>query len=276
MTVVTFDELLGKLEHLLEVLRAPTPDSEGASTPAEDTGPDPAADDEDDLGDEYEDEEDDGAARRAMLTLAGLIPRNHVARELAPWSPTPKLGPGSTMADVNHVVGQMLAKLGDNKVVDIEDRFTRCLGPEATPAEALLLTHIVGMSDGYNTVWPIEDWPSRSTTGWHTSVAFRPELDGAQPSFGFETRHNGVAKQLAVFIDTQRPGERLPEKLRIETALVARGARGARVMSISANDVLVDGASSAETIETILGEISDEVLFEDGQIDRPWVRPDRR
>lgn len=226
----------------------------------------------DKLGSALRTVEDWEAGRRQsplMLRLALAA----VARELAPWSPTPKLGPGSTVDDVNHIVGQMLAKLGDDHVVDIEDRFTRCLGPDATPAEALLLAHVMGMSDGYNTVWPIEDWRSRPTTGWHTSVAFRPEMDGAQPSLGFETRHGAVAKQLAVFIDTQRPGERLPEKLRIETALVARGVR---VMSISANDVLVDGASHAETIETILSEISDEVLFEDGQIDHPWKRPDRR
>ncbi len=196
-----------------------------------------------------------------------------VARELSPWSATPKLGPSSKTEDVDHVVRKMFARLGDDHVVDVDDRFARCLGSDATPAEKLLLAHCMEMSDGYNHVDPIEDWSSRPTTGWRTSMAFRPEMDGAQPSLGFESRHNKVAKQLAVFIDTHRPGERLPEKLRTETALVARGVR---VISLSANDVLVDGDSSRETIETVLSEMTDEVLCKDGQISRAWKRPDRR
>jgi hypothetical protein len=157
--------------------------------------------------------------------------------------------------------------------VDVDDRFERCLGADATPAEKLLLAHCMEMSDGYNHVDPIDDWSSRPSTGWHTSMAFRPEMNGARPSLGFESRHNKVAKQLAVFIDTHRPGERLPEKLRTETALVARGVR---VISLSANDVLIDGDSSRETIETVLSEMTDEVLCEDGQISHAWKRPDRR
>jgi transcriptional regulator with XRE-family HTH domain len=196
-----------------------------------------------------------------------------VARELSPWRATPKLGPSSTMEDVDHVVRKMFARLGDNHVVDVDDRFERCLGADATPAEKLLLAHCMEMSDGYNHVDPIDDWSSRPSTGWHTSMAFRPEMNGARPSLGFESRHNKVAKQLAVFIDTHRPGERLPEKLRTETALVARGVR---VISLSANDVLVDGDSSRETIETVLSEMTDEVLCEDGQISHAWKRPDRR
>ena len=196
-----------------------------------------------------------------------------VARELSPWRATPELGPSSTIEDVEHVAQQMFARLGDSHAVDLDDRFKRCLSADATPAEKLLLAHCIEMSDGYNHVNPIEDWSSRPTTGWHTSLAFRPGMDGARPSLGFESRHDKVAKQLAVFIDTHRPGERLPEKLRIETALVARGIR---VISLSANDVLVDGESSRETIETVLSEMTDEVLYEDGQIDHAWKRPDRR
>jgi transcriptional regulator with XRE-family HTH domain len=39
-----------------------------------------------------------------------------VARELSPWRATPKLGPSSTMEDVDHVVRKMFARLGDNHV----------------------------------------------------------------------------------------------------------------------------------------------------------------
>lgn len=216
--------------------------------------------------------EDWEAGRRqspSMLRMALAA----VARELPPWRTTPKLGPSSTMDDVDQVVRKMFARLGDDHVVDLEDRFERCLGSDATPAEKLLLAHSMEMSDGYNRVDPLDDWSSRPTKGWHTSMAFRPEMDGARPSLGFESRHNNVAKQLAVFIDTHRPGERLPEKLRTETALVARGVR---VIALSANDVLVDGANSRETIETVLTEMVEEVLCEDGQISHAWKRPDRR
>lgn len=196
-----------------------------------------------------------------------------VARELSPWRATPKLGPCSTMEDIEYVAREMFARLGDSHAGDLDDRFKRSVSADATPAEKLLLAHCIEMSDGYNYVGSVEDWSSRPTTGWHTSMAFRPEMDGARPSLGFEARHNKIAKQLAVFIDTHRPGERLPEKLRIETALVARGIR---VISLSANDVLVDGDSSRETIGIVLSEMTEEVLYEDGQIDRAWKRPDPR
>ncbi|QPF90788.1 helix-turn-helix domain-containing protein [Bradyrhizobium commune] len=196
-----------------------------------------------------------------------------IARELSPWCATPKLCPSSTIDDVGQVVRKMFARLGDDHVVDLSDLFERCLSSDATPAERLLLAHCMEISDGYNRVDPLEEWSSRPMKGWHTSMAFRPEIDGVRPSLGFETRHDNVAKRMAVFIDTHRPGERLPEKLRTETALVARGVR---VISLSANDVLVDGESSKETIETVLSEMAEEVLCEAGQISHAWKRPDRR
>jgi len=216
--------------------------------------------------------EDWEAGRRQSPSML-RVALSAVARELSPWRATPKLDPSSTMNDVDQVVRKMFARLGDNHVVDLDDRFESCLVSEATPAEKLLLAHCMEMSDGYNIVDPLEDWSSRPTKGWQTSMAFHPEMDGARPSLGFESRHNNVAKQLAVFIDTHRPGERLPEKLRTETALVARGIR---VISLSANDVLLDGANSKETIETVLTEMTEEVLCEDGQISHAWKRPDRR
>jgi len=166
----------------------------------------------------------------------------------------------------------MFARLGDDHAVDLSDLFDRCLSPDATVAERLLLAHCMEISNGYNRVDALEDWSSRPNMGWHTSMSFRPDLEGARPSLGFETRCDHVARQLAVFIDTHRPGERLPEKLRIETALVARGIR---VISLSENDVFVNGASHMETIETVLTEMAEEVLLDSGHITRAWKRPNR-
>jgi hypothetical protein len=97
-------------------------------------------------------------------------------------------------------------------------------------------------------------------------------MNGARPSLGFESRHNKVAKQLAVFIDTHRPGGAASEETSHRNS--AGVARGVRVISLSANDVLVDGDSSRETIETVLSEMTDEVLCEDGQISHAWKRTD--
>ena len=76
-----------------------------------------------------------------------------------------------------------------------------------------------------------------------------------------------------IFVDRHRPGERLPAKVRIETALIARGFR---VLSFSEIDVLVNGLTCAETIDLVIGELVDEVLFEAGQVQSAWKRPDRR
>lgn len=216
--------------------------------------------------------EDWEAARRQPPAMLGVA-LAAVGRGLEAWRPRPVLGPSPSAADVDLVVKMLFHELADSRLVDLDDRFQRCLGPEAAPAERLLLAYMMDMSDGYNRVDALEDWSSRPANGWSTVVAFRPELDGATPAFGFETRYNRAAKQLAVFVDSHRPGERLPEKLRIETALVARGVR---VISLSVNDILVNGTAARETIETVLSELADEVLFDAGKISQPWKRRDHR
>lgn len=216
--------------------------------------------------------EDWEAGRRkapAMLRLALAA----LARGLSPWEPMPTVGPGATMEEVGREARRLFAQLGDDFADRLDDEFGRSLAADATPAETLLLATMMGVSDGYNRVELWEDWATRPKAGWHTSMGFRPDMHGARPTLGFETRHGDVAKHLAVFVDTHRPGERLPEKLRVETAMVTRGVR---VVSFSAVDVLADSESCKDTIETVLSEIADEVLHEDGQISAPWKRPDRR
>jgi transcriptional regulator with XRE-family HTH domain len=216
--------------------------------------------------------EDWEAGRRkapAMLRLA----MGAVARGLQPWRPMPALGPTSGVKDVLREAKRLFDEQGDDYAAMIEDEFRRSLADDATPAEMLLYAHVMRLNDGYNRAEVYENWASRPKAGWHTVVAFRPDLEVATPTLGFETRLDNVAKQLAVFVDQHRPGERLPEKVQVETALLERGVR---VVSFSATDVLVDCENCKATIETVIEEIAGEVLHEAGKIERAWKRPERR
>ena len=216
--------------------------------------------------------EDWEAGRRqppAMLRLA----LGAVARGIRPWTDWKQLRPGATMEDVSAVAAQCFAIRGDDYAVDLDDEWGRSLDEKATPAEALLLANLLGKSDGYNEIHAIEDWGSRGTSGWHTYIANRPKMEGGSPSFMVSCRDGGVEKMIAVFIDAIRPGERLPRKVQVETALIARGIR---VLVFSETDVLVDPETVTDTVETVIGEVMDEVLFERGHVAKAWVSPTRR
>lgn len=216
--------------------------------------------------------EDWEAGRRQPPPLLRLV-LAAIERKLEPWRlPTP-IGPDSTPADIREAATRRFQLLGDDEVARHEDDYARALRDEATPAEMLILARMVHVSDGYQWTQLYDDWSQRPKSGWHTTFAFRPDFQAARPTIGFETRYDNVAKQLAVFIDIHRPGERLPEKVQAENALLARGIK---VISFSALDVLADTERCTDTIEMVLGEIAEEVLFEAGQIEVAWKRPDRR
>lgn len=216
--------------------------------------------------------EDWEAGRRGppgMLRLALAA----LAREIPPWQPTPTLGPAATKEEATLVVSGILARLGDERASRFVDQFHDRVVEDATPADMVLCAQMMGLEDGYNAADLWEKWQSWPETGWRTSVVFWPEMYGAKPTIGIETRYGDKVRELAVFVDHHRPGERLPEKLKIETAMVARGVR---VVSLSAADVLTNGEQCKETIEMIVSEMVDEVLYDAGQIASAWKRPDRR
>ena len=216
--------------------------------------------------------EDWEAGRRqppAMLRLA----LSALARGVQPWTGPKQLRPGATMDDISEVASHRFAVLGDHYAIDIDDEWRRGLADTATPAEALLLAHVLGKSDGYNKIHALEDWSARPTKGWETNISHRPNVEGSSPSFMIACRDGDVEKQIAVFIDAIRPGERLPRKVQIETALIARGVR---VLTFSETDVLVDPEAVSDTVETVISEVMDEVLVARGHIANAWVSPSRR
>lgn len=196
-----------------------------------------------------------------------------LARGIGPWRPDPLIGPDASPEDVDFHVAKLLAQRGDDHGENLAEQFSRYLGVEASPAERLLCARMMDQTDGYNPLEIWETWESRIQKGWRTSMAFRPDGFDLRPTIVAEARHDEVAKPLVVFVDKHRPGERLPAKVRIETALIARGYR---VLSFSETDVLMNGPTCAETIEMVIHELIDEALFEAGQISSAWKRPDRR
>lgn len=205
----------------------------------------------------------------AMLRLAFAA----VSRKVAPWREVAPLRPGASMDDVRASAERRFADLGDRHAEAIADEWQSCLSPQGTPAEALLLAQLFDMSDGYNTVQVVEDWNARPKKGWHTSIGHRPNLEVAAPSFAVECRYDDAHRQIAIFVDAIRPGERLPRKVQVETALIARGIR---VLVFSETDVLVDPEAVRETVETVIDEVTDEVLVAAGHIAKAWVSPSRR
>jgi hypothetical protein len=196
-----------------------------------------------------------------------------LARQTGAWVAVPILGPGATHAEVDVHVRNLLADRGHSHVVDLEDLFERALRDGASPAETLLCARLMDAHDGYNRIEILEDWNSRTIKGWRTAMAFRPDGFALRPTIVVEAREEAIVRSLAVFVDKHRPGERLPAKVQCETGLIAQGYR---VLSFSETDVLVNGETCAETIDTVISELVDEVLHEAGHVNSAWVRPDRR
>lgn len=216
--------------------------------------------------------EDWEAGRRQPPPLLRLA-LSAVARRLTPWSPRTTLGPKAAFEDVASHVDRILADRADNHLDQLKDRFENALGLDATPAETLLCVAMMDTQDGYNPVDILEDWSARPQSGWRTSMAFRPDGFDLRPAIVAELRYNDAVRSLVVFVDAHRPGERLPAKVKIETALIARGFR---VLSFSEADIFSNGATCAETVTTVIEELAEEVLFAAGHVTSAWKRADRR
>lgn len=147
---------------------------------------------------------------------------------------------------------------------NLEDAFYETLTGDHSAAEAVMLAHLMTATDGYKEVQLVTDWDSRPRAGWVTSLVFRPSLDkGLTVPFALETRHYQHARQLAITIDRDRPGERLPEKLTRESALIARSYR---VISFTEREILNDPQNCRERVEGILLDMVDDVLVDAGII----------
>lgn len=146
---------------------------------------------------------------------------------------------------------------------DLESRWKDLLPGNQSPAHTLFLAHLITTIDGYHDVVVTHHWESRSKTGWQTTFCYYPDLaEGLAVTFAFECRHDDAARQLAVIVDWDRPGERLPEKITNEARLLALGWR---VITFTETEILAAVDSCREKVEALLFDVMHEVLRDAGQ-----------
>ncbi|WP_316979210.1 PDDEXK family nuclease [Shumkonia mesophila] len=144
---------------------------------------------------------------------------------------------------------------------NLEDKCFDLLPGNHSPAETVMLAHLMTAIDGYNDVETVREWNEIPKSGFQTTLVY---LADAAPSlilaFGLECRCGQTARQLAIEIDHDRPAERLPAKLQRETALIARGFR---VMSFSETEILTAPEACRERVETVLCDMIEQVMTEE-------------
>jgi hypothetical protein len=141
---------------------------------------------------------------------------------------------------------------------DLHDQWAEALPGNHSPAQALLLAHLLTGHDGYNDfVWRGE-WTNRATAGWHTSLFYLADpFPGMLFSFALESRLEDDARQLAIVIEHHRPGERSVERMAQDNAL---SAKGWRVFVVSETEVLADPAEVRQRIESIAFRMAEELI----------------
>ncbi len=179
--------------------------------------------------------------------------------------------PLETMDQAEAEAQRRFAERAEEVRSNLEETFFEMLPGNHSPADAVLLAHLMTAKDGYNDVQLVTDWQKRPTTGWVTSIAFLAELDrGLMAPFAAEARYGDHSRQLAILIDRNRPGERLPVKLQRENALIARGYQ---VIAFTELEILSSPEDCRERVEGVLCDMIDEVLIDAGIISRP---PEKR
>jgi hypothetical protein len=145
---------------------------------------------------------------------------------------------------------------------DFEDQLFANLPGNHSPADVVLLAHLITASDGYNDIrYCNVEWDKRPRSGFQTTLVYLAEpTPGLILTFCLECRCGGTARQLAIEIDRTRPAERLPAKLQRETALIAMDFR---VMSFSETEVLTAPDVCRERVEAVLAEMAEQVMDEE-------------
>ncbi|MDQ1153046.1 DNA-binding transcriptional regulator [Brevundimonas sp. SORGH_AS_0993] len=214
--------------------------------------------------------EDWEAGRRqppAMLRLALAALRFDVR----PWSPI-TIDP--RYPDRESVENSVRDRLHETASDRAQTKFENWLSDTASLplAEAILLGFLETATDGYNDIEWTESWDRLPKSGWRTTMVVKPVLgNGLHPNVAFETRHDEHARRLAVFVDSKRPNERLPGRLRVEQALVDQGFR---VMTFSGEEILADPEGCIDRITGVLMDLVDENLVAAGIIGPPKRKSD--
>lgn len=196
-----------------------------------------------------------------------------LARSISPWEPDPPLGLDASRDDVEFHTDKIFVHQGDAHAEELSYQFSDCLPDGASPVEMLLCARMMDHADGYKPIHVCGKWTDRHKFGLITNMSFLPDGFEIRPTIIVECRLDESVKLLVVFIDKHRPGERLPEKLRAETGLIARGYR---ILSFSETDVLAHETSCADIIDLVISELVEEVYFEAGKIPYAWKSPNRR
>lgn len=97
---------------------------------------------------------------------------------------------------------------------DLEEQWHGILPGNHSPAEAILLAHLMTAVDGYQPIVVTTNWQRRPVTGWQTSLGYLVEVGREVVSFAFEARYDQHARQLAVLLDEHRLSERTPISFR--------------------------------------------------------------
>ena len=107
-----------------------------------------------------------------------------------------------TMEDAEAEARRRFAERAEEVRENLEEAFFDTLPGNHSPAEAVLLAHLMTTTDGYNDVQFVGEWDKRAKMGWATSMAFLAELDrGLVVPFAAEARYNNHSRQLAILID---------------------------------------------------------------------------
>ncbi|MFN3668118.1 MAG: helix-turn-helix domain-containing protein [Brevundimonas sp.] len=214
--------------------------------------------------------EDWEAGRRqapAMLRLALAAIRTHAR----PWSPIFVDPRYPNREDVNDLVRDRLFESAADRAQTQYEAWATT--HESLPfGEAALLGFLETINDGYEPIRTISNWEWLPQSGWQTSMVIKPNLgNGLHPNVAFESRHDKHFRRLAVFLDSKRPNERLPGRLRIEQALVDQNFR---VMTFNGEEFLADPEGCADRISDILSDMVEECLVAAGRIPSPPRRRD--
>ncbi|MFG1379407.1 hypothetical protein [Xanthobacter autotrophicus] len=144
---------------------------------------------------------------------------------------------------------------------NFEERFLDALPGNHSPAESVLLAHLMTCTDGYEDVRFIQDWHRRPKFGCETIFAYLPDLTSirASATLAFECLHGEMSNQLAIVIDFTNPGERLPMKVENENRLRSLGFR---VLQFTELEILNAPDACRERVEGVLCDMRTDLWME--------------
>lgn len=137
--------------------------------------------------------------------------------------------------------------------------------------DAVMLAQLLTGHDGYNGFTFSSEWSKRLRDGWQTSFSYLAQVGPRLTvDFALESRYEQHARQLAIFIDDHRPGERTPEKQRREQLAAAQGCR---VLVLTDQEVLGDPEACLERVESIAFDMIEDAMIDAGVLTAPPSRP---